>query len=139
MQGNLAALAPDQLSVILQYLPDPLLIVGEVAFFHKGIPGVKSPALPAGFPELYGPDKAAVDATAGYKTKDEYLALFDQVRNATIAALDRLTDADLDKDSGLGEYAPTVGKVLLMTADHDMQHAGQFTVTRRKLGKPVLF
>ncbi len=27
--GNLAALAPDQLSVILQYLPDPLLIVGE--------------------------------------------------------------------------------------------------------------
>jgi PAS domain S-box-containing protein len=29
VEGNLAALAPDQLSVILQYLPDPLLIVGE--------------------------------------------------------------------------------------------------------------
>jgi PAS fold len=29
VQGNLAALAPDQLSVILQYLPDPLLIIGE--------------------------------------------------------------------------------------------------------------
>ncbi len=29
MQGNLAALAPDQLSVVLQYLPDALMIVGE--------------------------------------------------------------------------------------------------------------
>jgi GGDEF domain-containing protein len=29
VQGNLAALAPDQLSVVLQYLPDALMIVGE--------------------------------------------------------------------------------------------------------------
>src|SRR3954471_18249379 len=53
------------------------LIVGEVGFFHKGIPGVKSPELPAGFADLYGPDKAANDAPTGYKTKAEYLALFD--------------------------------------------------------------
>src|SRR5262245_15179790 len=115
------------------------MIVGEVMFFQKGIPGVKSPEIPAGFAEKHNSDAAKAEPPKGFLKKDEYLALFNQVRAATVAALDKLTDADLDKDSGLGDYCPTVGKTFLCCADHDLMHGGQFTVLRRKLGKPVLF
>jgi hypothetical protein len=115
------------------------MIVGEVMFFQKGMPGVKSPEIPAGFAEKHGTDAAKAEPPKGFLKKDEYLVLFDKVRAATIAALDKMTDADLDKDSGLGDFCPTIGKTFLMCADHDMMHAGQFTVARRKLGKPVLF
>lgn len=115
------------------------MIVGEVMFFQKGMPGVKSPELPSGFAEAHGPEAAKADSSTGFLKKEGYLALFDKVRSATIAVLDKMSDADLDKDSGIGDFCPTVGKTFLMCADHDMMHAGQFTVTRRKLGKPVLF
>ena len=39
----------------------------------------------------------------------------------------------------MAKFAPTVGAMLLLNANHTMMHAGQFTVVRRKLGKPVLF
>ncbi|HEY2787370.1 MAG TPA: DinB family protein [Fimbriiglobus sp.] len=115
------------------------LIHSEASFFHGGFPGVKSPALPAGFAEQHDKATAAVDPPKGFLKKDEYLALFNQVRSATLAALDGLTDADLDKPTGWGDFAPTVGTAFLMAADHDFMHAGQFTVVRRKLGKPVVF
>ena len=49
--------------------------------------------------------------------------------------------ADLDKPTPgeMAKYAPTVGALFLLTSNHVMMHAGQFTVVRRKLGKPVLF
>jgi uncharacterized damage-inducible protein DinB len=73
--------------------------------------------------------------------KDEYLKLFDEVRAATIAAVMKLTDADLDRPTtgSMKAYAPTLGVLLLMAANHTLMHAGQFSVIRRKLGKPVLF
>ena len=37
------------------------------------------------------------------------------------------------------EFAPTLGAMLLLNANHVMMHAGQFSVVRRKLGKPILF
>ncbi len=39
----------------------------------------------------------------------------------------------------MARFAPTVGHLLLMLSNHDLMHAGQFSVLRRKLGKPVLF
>ena len=33
---------------------------------------------------------------------------------------------------------PTLADLFLMLSTHTMMHAGQFTVVRRKLGKPVL-
>jgi hypothetical protein len=86
------------------------MIVGEVMFFQKGMPGVKSPGIPPGFAEKHGADAAKAEPPKGFLKKDEYVALFDKVRAATIAALDKMTDADLDKDSGLGDFCPTVGK-----------------------------
>lgn len=113
---------------------DPFLIRSE-------LPDAAYPELPAGFAEAYGAEGAKKDGPDGFLTKDEYLRLLDDVRNATIAALDRLTDADLDRPSTgrMAQFAPTLGRLFLLASNHTLMHAGQFTVARRALGKPVLF
>jgi hypothetical protein len=114
------------------------LIVSEAEIMSKVVPGATSPQLPAGFAEAHNPEAAKSDSPRGFRSKQEYLDLFDRVRKATIAALDKVSEADLDKKTGI-EYAPTVGAGFLLHATHAMMHAGQFTVVRRKLGKPILF
>jgi len=37
------------------------------------------------------------------------------------------------------KFAPKLVNLLLLVSNHTTMHAGQFTVVRRKLGKPVLF
>ncbi len=103
------------------------------------IPGAAYPELPAGFAQRH--DKDAHSRDSGFGTKAEYLDLFNKVRQATIAAVGKLSEADLDKPTsgGVAQIAPTIGALLLLNATHVMMHAGQFTVVRRKLGKPVLF
>ena len=39
----------------------------------------------------------------------------------------------------MARLAPTLGALFFLMASHEMMHAGQFTVVRRQLGKPVLF
>jgi len=97
------------------------------------------PELPAGFAERHNKEAASRDT--GFGTKAEYLGLFNKVRQTTIDALGKLSDADLDKPTTgpVASMAPTLGAMLLLNANHVMMHAGQFTVVRRKLGKPVLF
>jgi hypothetical protein len=111
------------------------LIASEAGYFLSKVPGAKPPALPAGFAEQHDNKNAGSDT--GFGTKEQYLKLFNDTRAATIAALDQMSDADLDKDSGW-DMAPTLGKMFLFMTTHDMMHAGQFSVVRRKLGKPVL-
>jgi len=105
------------------------------------IPGAAYPDLPAGFAERHSNDTAHVDPPTGFGTKAEYLDLHNKTRAATLAALDNLPDADLDKATTgrMASFAPTIGALFLLISNHDMMHAGQFTVARRKLGKPVLF
>ena len=52
-----------------------------------------------------------------------------------------LSDTDLDKPTAgsMAGFAPTWGHLFVLVANHTLMHAGQFTVVRRKLGKPVLF
>jgi hypothetical protein len=105
----------------------------------KQIPGADYPTLPAGFEEHHCKETSSADT--GFLTKGEYLGQFGIMRKATLAAVEGLSDADLDRptEGAMAKYAPTVGALLLMLANHDMMHAGQFTAVRRKLGKPVLF
>ena len=107
----------------------------------KNIPGATYPELPAGFADQHNKQTAAMDPPKGFRTKEEYIGLFKKVRAATLANLAKLSDADLDKpiSGDMAKFAPTVGAVLLLTSNHVLMHAGQFTVVRRKLGKPVLF
>jgi uncharacterized damage-inducible protein DinB len=113
----------------------------EKHFIKEVVPDAAYPDLPAAFLERHGPKKGPDDSPAGLCTKAEYLDHFNKVRMATIAALDKLSDADLDRPNTgmMGKFAPRLGDLFVLLANHTMMHAGQFTVVRRKLGKPVLF
>lgn len=117
------------------------LIVSETKGFLPFIPGATVPELPSGFAEKHTKDTAAAEPAVGFCSKAEYLDLYDRVRSATLAALEKLSEADLDlpNTGPLKGFAPTVGSLLLMAGNHEMMHAGQFSVVRRKLGKSVLF
>ncbi len=117
------------------------IIAGEWYMVSSQLPDAKYPELPAGFAETHDNKNAGADGPAGFLTKAEYLSLFDQVRAATLAAIAGLSDADLDRPTtgGPAAYAPTLGKLLLLAADHTLMHAAQFSVVRRKLGKPIVF
>ena len=66
----------------------------------------------------------------------------DQMKAASLAAVDATPEADLDKPGPemiCREYAPTVAAMLMVLGTHWLMHAGQFVPIRRKLGKPPLF
>ena len=115
------------------------LIASEVQLLEMVAPG-KGIELPAGFAEAHSKDKCGSDDPAAFQKKDEYLALFDHVRTASLNAIDELSDADFDKPApdSFRSFCPTVGDMFALIATHPMMHAGQFVVVRRKLGKPIL-
>lgn len=117
------------------------LILAERFLVGEQLSGVEYPPLPGGFEARHGKESAASVETTGWLTKAEYERLFRETRAATIAAASKLTVADLDRPTQgrMAAKAPKVGNLILMLSNHDMMHAGQFSVVRRKQGKPVLF
>src|SRR5437762_1853631 len=75
-----------------------------------------APALPDGFADRHG--AAAAKDDAGFLTKADYLAQHRRVREATLAAIDRFPEADLDKPNPgpLAPIAPTLGALFLLVA-----------------------
>jgi uncharacterized damage-inducible protein DinB len=100
-----------------------------------------APKLPDGWADQHGKKTASEDPPKGFATKAQYMELFTKTREAALGALANMTDADLDKATtgDIAKFAPNNGAVFMLLANHVMMHAGQFTVVRRKLGKPVLF
>jgi hypothetical protein len=84
---------------------------------------------------------AACDDPAKFATKTEYLALLDEAKAASLAAVDATPESDFDRPGpeSMREYAPTVGVVLLLLGSHVLMHVGQFVPIRRRLGKPAMF
>jgi hypothetical protein len=115
------------------------LIHAEVSLLKGQLPSAVYPELPAGYGEQHHAKNAGSDK--GFGGKADYLATFTKVREATIANLAKLSDADLDKPTtgNMADFAPNLGAFFILLANHTMMHAGQFTAVRRKLGKPVLF
>jgi hypothetical protein len=116
------------------------LIAAECQLLNMLRPGT-APELPAGFAEQHSKERTADDNAANFFTKDEYLALYDKVREATHAALDTVTDPELDQPNPKEDFRsmfPTVGSMYVLLATHPMMHAGQFVPVRRELGKPVV-
>jgi nucleotide-binding universal stress UspA family protein len=103
--------------------------------------GRSAPALPDGFVAAHGRETAASDDPAKFSKKAEYLALMDQMKAASLAAVDATPESELDAPSpeAMREYAPTIAAVLMVLGAHPLMHAGQFVPIRRKLGKPPLF
>ena len=102
--------------------------------------GYDMPDLPDGLAESYTPETAKSDDRAKLHKKDQYLAWMKQQCEGTMAALNALPEADLDKPSpeSMRSYAATIGVVFNLVGIHQMMHAAQFVAVRRKLGKPVL-
>lgn len=103
--------------------------------------GFDMPALPPNFAESYTKETAKSDDPAKFHTKEQLLKLYEEVRNATLAAIDKSSDADMDRPGpeGMRDFAPTVGSVFLLAGQHEMMHAGQYVALRRKLGRSVQF
>jgi hypothetical protein len=101
-------------------------------------PGYKMPDLPANFAEAYTPETSKSDDPTKFHKKAEYLALIDEQRKATLATLDSLPEADLDKATpeDMQSYVKTIGAIFNLIGMHDLMHAGQFVPVRRKLDKP---
>jgi hypothetical protein len=117
------------------------LISAEPQLLANGFPSGTYPELPSGFAEQHGKSTSSSDSPKGFGAKKDYLDLFNKMRNATVAALDKMPESDLDKPTQgqMAQFAPTFGALLLLQSNHTLMHMGQFTVVRRKLGKPVLF
>lgn len=113
------------------------LIAAENQMGNQAIPG-SMPPLPAGFAEKYVKETSASDDPAKFCTKAELLKAFEQQRGAVLTALEKVSEADLDKPTGVA-YAPTVGSMFNMHGGHWLMHAGQWAVIRRQLGRPPLY
>ena len=116
------------------------LIVAEPHLVQSELPDATYPDLPAGFAEQHTKETATSDSPTSFRTKAEYMDLSKKMRAATLTAVDALSDADLDRacTGRMAKFCPKLGDLLLLIANHTMMHAGQFSVVRRKLGKPVL-
>jgi DinB superfamily len=116
------------------------LCTAEKYLLAEDLPAAKYPDLPAGISELGNERTGKVDPKGGYLTKAQYLECFEKLRAATVAAVEKMSDTDFDAATkgSMAKFAPTVGDLLILTANHTLMHAGQFTVVRRALGKPVV-
>jgi hypothetical protein len=117
------------------------IALGDIFLVRSAFPDTPYPELPPGASDLYGKVGAKQEGREGFLNKEEALKFFNDVRAATIAALEKVSDADLDRPTtgDLASFAPTLGHLFLAASNHTLMHGGQLTVIRRKLGKPVLF
>jgi DinB superfamily len=100
-----------------------------------------APKLPDGFDKKFTKETAGKDDPAFFGSKAQLLDQLAKTRAATIAWVKTLEPADLDKPAPeqMRRYVPTLGDFLVMIPIHTAMHVGQFQVTRRKLGKPIMF
>jgi len=115
------------------------LIVSE----HQMLNGVKpgsAPALPNGFAAKHEKSAASNNQLSDFCTKETYLSVMHELREATIATLSQLTPEALSQPGpeAMRAYAPKVGSVFLSIGNHELMHSGQIAVVRRVLGKPVV-
>jgi hypothetical protein len=115
------------------------LINSEAQLLNGVCPGAAA-ELPAGFAAAYTKETINVDDASKFLGKQQYVELYEKQREATKAALDKLSEADLDRPSpeSFRKRFPTVGAIFGLIASHPLMHAGQFVTVRRQLGKPVL-
>ena len=116
------------------------LIVSENSHINL-VTARRMPLLPEGFAGQHSREASAIDDPGCFRKKIEYLVLMAEQRSATLLLLSGLRDDDLLQPSpeSIRYLGPTVGCVFSGIATHWMMHAGQWSVVRRKLGRPPLF
>lgn len=113
------------------------LIASEHGLINKAA-AESMPALPAGFADRYSRESARSNDPAAFLSKSELMEAYESQRAGTLAALDRIDEAEFERPTGL-DYAPTVAALFEMQGSHWIMHAGQWAVIRRQLGRPPLF
>lgn len=116
------------------------IVLSEYRHIEETLPGTMPP-LPADFAARYTKETAASDNPADFYPKAKLLEVHAANRAAILAALDRASDADLDRPSAeaFRSYAPTLGALFSLQGSHWLMHCGQWAVVRRQLGHPPLF
>ena len=116
------------------------LLVSEYEMVELACPG-SMPPLPAGFAEKYTPDTSKLDSPGAFHPKSAYMNIYEQQRAGTLKALDKLSDADFDKPGPekFKDFVKNLGDLFSMQGTHWLMHAGQWAVTRRKLGRKPIF
>ncbi|MBI3461767.1 MAG: DinB family protein [Planctomycetes bacterium] len=115
------------------------LIAAECSLLEAIRPGAAA-QLPEGFAAQHSKEAKDVDDPAKFLTKQQYLDLYDKARSATLAALEKVSEADLDQPGPerFKTVFPTVGSIFVLIGTHPLMHAGQFVPVRRALGKPIV-
>jgi hypothetical protein len=117
--------------------------MGHLANSTRGLVTTCDPSVVFSFEDdtRFGKSKASIDDPAFFPSTAELLGRFDGAMDVAAGWVAKLSDAELAKASPerLQSFAPTVGSVAILLASHPLMHIGQFTVTRRALGKPILF
>lgn len=116
------------------------LITSEHQMINMVCPDAMPP-LPEGFAEAYTKETAGLDDPEAFHSKEEYLRVRDEQRKAMLAALEKLSDEELESPTPekLQRFATTVGTLFSGLGIHWTMHAGQWAVIRRQLGRPPLF
>jgi hypothetical protein len=145
-QGYLADITPEEM--FIPPVPDANhiawqlghLIVSERHLVEAAVPD-SMPAIPEGFAEQHRRDATPSSNPDDYLTKDAYLELAKRVRAGTLAALDRLSEEDFNKPvtARVPPFVKCAGDCFVTIGPHWTLHAGQWVVTRRKLGRARMF
>lgn len=116
-------------------------IIVSLNYFGEIILPGSMPALPAQFAEQHAKETATSDQSTDFLTKQAYLDLLDGQRQAFADLLAKVPDSRLEEaaPAEMQGYAARISDLVTLVAEHEMMHSGQFSVVRRKLGKPVVF
>ncbi len=116
------------------------LIHSEYKMVNNTYPG-SMPALPAGFVERYTPETSSLDDPQAFHSKQELLDIYSKQRAGTLAALEKVSDAEFDQlpPEEFRGYVRSIGDLFSLQGTHWTMHAGQWAVIRRKLGRKPLF
>ena len=122
----------------------PLWVLGHIVRSESDLLDGFILGQPNRFPELECCAGGSTPSTnaADYPSWDELMAKFEQIRSATLAHLETLTEADLDKPSHApeeyGQFFGTVGACFAAMGTHMSFHSGQVADARRAAGRAPL-
>ena len=98
------------------------------------------PDLPSGFAEKYTKETTGSDDPTAFDSKEELMRVYQEQRQATLAALEKFPADQLDQPGpeAMRAYAPTNAAVFAMQGSHWLMHAGQWVPIRRACGKEIV-
>lgn len=105
----------------------------------EGVKAGSGVSLPTDFEHAHGKE-VPLEATQGCLSVAEYKELMNSQRAKTLALLMELEEGDFSQPAPefMRGYAKHVSSVFMSIASHELMHAGQIAVVRRRLGKPVV-